>query len=129
MLFCTKYRMQIFMRENFRHIYSDKFVRVCVLLSCLFLLLLIIIIILSAGKLPPYIPLFNSMPWGEDRLFSSKSIFFLPAIFFGIFICNVVLATTLYKRYALISRILYFNLFLLMMLGLLAYVQIILLVF
>jgi hypothetical protein len=57
-------------------------------------------------SLPPLLPLFNQMPWGESRL-GTKMAFFIPSgtmLFF--FFLNFFLLSHWYERMPLISRIL-----------------------
>lgn len=57
----------IFMNEHFKKLFMDKFV----LLSCFgtlaFILFHGLFLLLFFQKLPPIVPLFNQMPWGEAR--------------------------------------------------------------
>lgn len=117
------------MKEKFSIVLSDQFVRVSLILSLVFIVPLITIIIATYGSLPPLIPFFNSMPWGEERLISSNITVFLPLFLMAIFIGNVLLATFVYTKYVLIARIVLFNCFLILLLGLLAYLQILFLTF
>jgi len=117
------------MRENFKLIISDQFVRISLVLSLLFIIPLIIIIIVSYANLPPFIPFYNSMPWGEERLAPSTVAIFLPLILFAIFAGNILQAVSFYSKYVLVSRIVLFNCFLFLLLGLLAYLQILFLTF
>ena len=112
------------MKEKFSLIISDQFVRISLLLAFIFIVPLITIIILSYGSLPPLIPFYNSMPWGEERLASSNITIFLPLLLLFIFCANILHATYAYTKYALIARIVLFNSFLFLLLGLLAYLQI-----
>lgn len=118
-----------FMKEKFSTILSDQFVRISLLLSVIFIVPLIAIIIATYGSLPPLIPFFNSMPWGEQRLIGSNITIILPMLLVAIFVGNVLLATFVYTKYVLISRIVLFNCFLILLLGLLAYLQILFLTF
>ncbi len=117
------------MKEKFKILLSDQFIRISLLLSLLFIIPLVIIIIATYGSLPPLIPFFNSMPWGEQRLVASNVTIFLPLLLIGIFIGNILQATLSYSRYVLVARIVFFNSFLFLLLGLLAYLQIIFLTF
>lgn len=117
------------MKEKFSIILSDQFVRISLILSLIFIVPLIIIIIATYSSLPPLIPFFNSMPWGESRLIPSSFTVLLPLLLLAIFVGNVLLATFVYTKYVLISRIVLFNCFLILLLGLLAYLQIIFLTF
>lgn len=117
------------MRQKFRVLLSDQFIRFSLLLSLLFLIPLIVIILVTYTSLPPLIPFFNSMPWGEERLSYSNITIFLPVILLGVFIGNVLQAAFSYSKYVLVARIVLFNSFLFLLLGLLAYLQILFLTF
>lgn len=117
------------MKEKFNLLLADQFIKISLSLSLLFIIPLIILIIATFSKLPPLIPFFNSMPWGEERLYTSRAIIFLPVILTIVFVFNLFLATGIYKKYALISRIVLFNCFLFLLLSLLAYLQILFLTF
>ncbi len=117
------------MKDKFKLIISDQFVRISLVLSFVFIVPLTTIIIVTYSNLPPLIPFFNSMPWGEDRLVGSTVSLFLPLLLLGIFIANILQASLAYSRYVLVARIVMFNTFLFLLLGLLAYLQILFLTF
>lgn len=117
------------MKEKFNLIISDQFIRISIFLSLLFIIPLITIIIVTFGSLPPMIPFYNSMVWGEERLANSSITIILPMLLIAIFIGNMMLATFVYSKYALVARIILFNCFLFLLLGLLSYLQILFLTF
>jgi hypothetical protein len=117
------------MKGKIKTILADQFTRISLIFSIVILLPLITIIVLTYNNLPPLIPFFNSMPWGEDRLFSSSYIIFMPISIFLVFVLNTFLATFSYAKYVLVARIIMINTFLFLILGLLAYLQIIFLTF
>lgn len=117
------------MRGKIKIFLSDQFVRLSLILSVLFVIPLLFIIGYSINKLPPLIPFFNSMPWGEERLINSNVILVLPLLVIGIFLANIFQAIFSYSKYVLVSRIIMFNTFLFLLLGLLAYLQILFLTF
>jgi hypothetical protein len=84
---------------------ADKIVRWGMTFS--FILLLFQAGLLAAFylKLPPVIPLFNQLPWGEERL-GIKYEFLLPLAITSIFfLFNYVLLRKLYITMPLVSRI------------------------
>lgn len=117
------------MKEKFRYLFIDNFVKICFIASLLFLIPLVALVVFTIQNFPPMIPLFNSMPWGEERLAPSIALYAFPVVLVCIFIGNVVGAALLYKRYTLIARILLFNTALFLMLSTLAYLQILFLSF
>lgn len=109
-------------------ILSDNILKLSTILSFVLLLSSSMLIAFSYTSLPPYIPFFNSLPWGTERLFSSMIVIFLPILFLIVLIGNVLLSVRLYATNALMARMISFNGLLVMMLGFLAYLQIIFLV-
>lgn len=117
------------MKEKYSLVLSDQFARISLLLALLFLVPLILLILISFTSLPPLVPFFNSMPWGEERLIGSQVVIALPFILLAFFVGNIMYALFTYKKYVLISRIVLFNCFLFLLLALLAYLQILFLTF
>ena len=93
------------MKGLFKHVKADKIIKWSLSISAAVLLIELISIILFYFSLPLYIPLFNQMPWGENRL-GTKIDFFLPVlIVFIFFLLNFFLLDRLYERMPLVSRI------------------------
>ncbi len=93
------------MREVFKLVVEDKIAKWAFMLSGIFLILESIIIAFFYFSLPPLLPLFNQMPWGEERL-GAKIEIFLPIILASIFfILNFFLISSLHKNLPLLSRI------------------------
>lgn len=117
------------MKDKFNLLINDKLAKIAIFVSMFFLVPTIILIMFFYEKLPPYIPLFNSMPWGEQRLFSSSINIFFPLVLIGVFLINTFFSAFIYKKYVLASRLLMLNSLLFFMLGFLAYIQILFLIF
>lgn len=117
------------MKDNIKLLMSDTIIKSSLFISVFFLTVQTVLMLFFQKNLPPYIPFFNSQPWGEERLIPSAAILFLPLMLFLVFIINNFISSILYTRHTLIARILTFNSLLFIFLGLLAYLQIILLVF
>lgn len=57
-------------------------------------------------NLPPYVPIFNQLPWGNGRLVATPGVFIPTAFFFLIFVLNFIFASFLYtKESPLLARI------------------------
>lgn len=95
------------MREFIKKIQSDKIIGFSFLFSLFLILLSLLAIVLFYSKLPPVIPLFNQMPWGEERLSEKQNIFILPAIALFVFIANFSIASFLYEKMPLVCRIIF----------------------
>ena len=117
------------MRGSLSLILSDNIIRVSFYSSLVIIIAQCILILLTFNRLPPLVPFLNSQPWGVERLYASQTILFIPFVLAIVFIINNFLSLIYYKQNSLASRILSFNAFLFIILGFLAYVQIVLLVF
>jgi hypothetical protein len=56
-------------------------------------------------KLPPFIPLFNQLPWGMERLSEKIGIFLPLSLSWCFFIINSIIAAIIYEKMPLMSRI------------------------
>lgn len=94
------------MNVHFNYLREDKVIRYGFSISGALLLISILIPILLFHLLPPFLPLYNKLPWGYARL-GTKMEFFIPlgiAIFY--YFCNIFLAQYLYKKIPLLARLL-----------------------
>jgi hypothetical protein len=57
------------------------------------------------NDLPPEIPLYFSLPWGESWLTSSSSIFFLPGFSLVVVLINHIFAFFIERHHPLVSRL------------------------
>lgn len=117
------------MRGNFRLILSDNLIKISFTVSLFLIFLQVLLTVIFINHLPPLIPFLNSKEWGASRLLPSSSIILVPLAFLGVFIVNNFLSGVFYKKNTLISRLLSFNSLLFIFLGILAFIQIIFLVF
>jgi hypothetical protein len=84
---------------------ADKIIRWGMTFSLLLLILQILIIAFFFFQLPPVIPLFNQLPWGDTRL-GIKYELFLPLVMVILFfLFNYFLLKKLYLPMPLVSRI------------------------
>ena len=63
------------MKEFFKDILQDKTITSAFFINIFLIISAIAYILFSYGKLPPFIPVFNQLPWGEQRLGSQFTIF------------------------------------------------------
>lgn len=94
------------MKEFFRDIISDNTIKLGFAISFLSIFITLIFVIFSYHNLPPFIPIFNQLPWGEQRLGVTISIFIPIILIFLILICNLVISSKVYKKIQLASRML-----------------------
>lgn len=108
---------------------KDRFIRYSFIVTFLLVVASSIIVVFSYTSLPPLSPVFNSMPWGISRLYDSRIVIFLPIAMISVVILNTVMIISIYKKYTLLGRIVSFNSLLFCLLGTLAYLQILFLIY
>jgi hypothetical protein len=92
------------MNGAFKLIRADKIIRAAMTISLLLILLHIGYLAFFFFSLPPVMPLYNQLPWGEPRLGSRLEVLIpitLTAIFFVI---NYIFLARLYSTMPLVSR-------------------------
>lgn len=117
------------MKNLIKDLTRDKVTFSLFIISFLFFVLTFIIIILSFKNLPPFIPIFNQLPWGNGRLTPTLGIFIPMILFFIVFILNCIFSLFLYfKNNPLLGRIIASITLLLSILNLLFIIRTIILV-
>lgn len=94
------------MKELFKKINADRIIKLSTYFSLGFLLLHLIYSAILYNFLPPFLPLFNQMPWGEERLGVKVEVFLPFLITLSFFSLNFFLSLRLYENMPLLSRIL-----------------------
>ena len=92
------------MNGFFNEVKKDKVISGGFLLT--FITVFFVYILISFGSFPPYIPLFNQLPWGDQRLGASIMIFIPLGIAIFIVITNIFICYFIYKKSQIISRML-----------------------
>lgn len=94
------------MNQIFKHIASDKIFLLGLGGSLALILITIALIGIFYSKLPPFLPLFNQMSWGVARL-GTKEELLIPTFIASIILSlNAVLASVVYEKLPLVSRML-----------------------
>ena len=94
------------MNATFKQVLNDKIIRWGMRLSLFLLILEILSVAIVYYSLPPFLPLFNQMPWGESRLGTNVEIFLPPIISGSFLLLNFFLLTRFYEGMPLVSRML-----------------------
>ena len=94
------------MKETIKLFKSDKIIKWGMGMAGLVIVLELLAPLFFYFSLPPFIPIFNQMPWGETRLGTKIEIFIPLAITLVFFILNFFLLSYLYNKIPLVSRIL-----------------------
>lgn len=80
----------------------------CIFTGVLFLLL-VSVFALTASTLPPELPLFYSLPWGEGQLIALPFFMLLPILLLAVFILNSFIGAILYTNYKTLVQLLFFG--------------------
>lgn len=100
------------MKNKLIHIFfkSDKFFLLPILASSLIFILVTAIFSIYFPKLPPKLPLFYSLPWGEGQLASKEQFFLLPIFLILITLINSFIASQLHPLQFVLKRMLMLSL-------------------
>lgn len=93
------------MKTLINRLKSDKILLRGFLISFLLTLITVIYIAINYSSLPPFIPIFNQLPWGDQRFTQTPGIFIPTIIFLLIFCLNFIIATAVYLKNPLIARV------------------------
>jgi hypothetical protein len=116
------------MKNLINNIKSDRITLRGFLLSFLLNIITIIYILLNYKALPPFLPIFNQLPWGDQRFTQTPGIFITVVIFSLIFVINLVISSLVYAKNPLIARILAATTFLIAIMNLIFIVRTILVI-
>lgn len=94
------------MKEFFKDIGRDKIGRFGFLSACILSLLTFLYILLTYKNLPPFIPIFNQLPWGEQRLGITLTILIPIIIDWLIILLNLFISALIYQKMPLLGRML-----------------------
>ncbi|MBF8249531.1 MAG: hypothetical protein HW400_132 [Candidatus Levybacteria bacterium] len=94
------------MKDFFKDIIADKTIALAFAINIFFIIAGVAYILISYGKLPPFIPIFNQLPWGEQRLGNIFTIFIPAGVALLIFAINIFISASTYKKIPLVSRML-----------------------
>lgn len=93
------------MKDFLNTIAQDRITKVTTIVSLVILLITLVYVLLVYGALPPYLPLFNQLGWGDPRL-GEKYLLFIPIVIaLLIMIGNLILSTIVYSSMPLVSRV------------------------
>jgi len=94
------------MNDLIKNLSRDRTVWWSTLIAIILLLVSGVLVGIFYGSLPPFIPLFNQLPWGTERL-SLKINLLLPILLALILLaCNCVLTRYIYEKMSITARML-----------------------
>jgi len=94
------------MKETFRQIRSDRILLRFFSATFAIIILTLAYILFVFRNLPPVLPIFNQLPWGDQRLGEKTAIFFPELLVVVIFIVNLFLSAQVYSKTPLLARML-----------------------
>lgn len=94
------------MKKFFKDIFSDKAIAIAFLINAFLIISIAVFVLLSYSSLPPFVPIFNQLPWGEERLGATITIFIPILAAASILIINLLTSAITYKKIPLFARIL-----------------------
>ena len=93
------------MRNLINNITADRLAFRGFVISILLTLSTVLYIVINYTNLPPLIPVFNQLPWGNNRLTPTVGIFIPIILFIVIFVFNVLFTSIVYSKNPLIARL------------------------
>ncbi|MBI4059054.1 hypothetical protein HY404_02310 [Candidatus Microgenomates bacterium] len=106
---------------------GNKFVVNSVVASAGLIIALLLLIVLTSSRLPPQVPLFYSLPWGEEQLAAKTTMLAVPLVSIATLAISMILSRLL-TRDIFILRLLWLGCLFTITLGLITVARIILLV-
>lgn len=94
------------MKQKFKIFWQDKFILTAARLFGLLLAIFAAILIWKWNRLPPELPLFYSLPRGEEQLGSMFTLLLLPGLSLIIFLLHMLFGIYLIEKEQLAARIL-----------------------
>jgi hypothetical protein len=94
------------MKSSFNSFRMDKIAFRGFIASFILTVITTIYILINYAHLPPFVPIFNQLPWGNQRLTQTPGIFISMVIFAIIFIFNLGFTFIVYSKNPLIARML-----------------------
>ena len=92
------------MKGFLKDIARDKTITSAFIINGFSIIASLIFILIFYGHLPPFVPIFNQLPWGERGLGPTITIFNPALVAIIILIINIFTSTVTYKKTPLISR-------------------------
>ena len=97
------------MQKIIKRIYTDKIAGGTTSVNALLLLFMVVVIAITYHLLPPYLPLYNKLAWGYQRLGNTYEIFLPIGFTLLIVIGNTYLGLLMQQKSPLLARLLFFT--------------------
>jgi hypothetical protein len=93
------------MKKFIKNIKADRWTFRGFNISLFLTFLTTLFIIINYTNLPPFVPIFNQLPWGTPRLTGTPGIFIPIIVFIVIFVVNLIFTSIVYPKNPLLARI------------------------
>lgn len=95
-----------------------------------FIILILSFILLGVTfkRLPPLVPLYYSLPWGEEQLVRSDQLFIIPFSMLVVFITNLIIILTIVKKDRFLTLLVLWGVCFFSLMGIITLVKIVFLV-
>lgn len=95
------------MKKFFKTLQKDSVLSWTFLLTIIFVVIMVGLIGIFFMSLPPFLPLYNQMPWGYERLGHSFELLYLPLGTLIVCAINTILGIKLIGKIPLLARFLF----------------------
>lgn len=95
------------MKELFKTIKKDSVLQTSFWVTIILLVITLGAIAVIYINLPPFLPLYNHLPWGYGRLGKTYELFIPPLVVIFVGIVNTFLGTKLLEKNPLLARFLF----------------------
>ena len=85
--------------------FNSKFFR----WNLIFIVIQLTVLIWQFGNLPQQVPLYYSLPWGEQQLVSTSTLFLIPTFSIVLYLVNHLFAVGYSQKNPLLSQLLIFT--------------------
>jgi hypothetical protein len=92
------------MNDIFKKLLSDRIVKQSSIISAVLLFTTLLYVIIVYRFLPPFIPIFNQLPWGMERLGERVTIFLPVVIAMCLYGINIIFSQIMYTKMPLVVR-------------------------
>lgn len=120
--------MPLFMNERIKKLFSDSIVLISFIGIAIIIVVYIIFLLLTFRALPPVVPLFNQVPWGEGRLAPKIQLLIPLGIASAIVIFNTSILLFFSSDTPLVTRLVSLTNFLVILFALLLVIRTVLIV-
>lgn len=91
---------------SYHNLRNDKLILYALFLTFIILIAGFVLLFVKIGDLPSLVPLYYSLPWGEERLASASLLIILPGSALLMLVFNLYWMAFFYEKEPLLSKLL-----------------------